>query len=59
MGPLTVHREALNLRARWATARVFEKMISQYYSHRYYYYYGPLSVRRDGQVMGGLSALIS
>jgi hypothetical protein len=38
--------------ARWATARVFEKMISQYYSHRYYYYYGPLSIWRDGRAMG-------
>lgn len=27
--------------------------------YRYYYYYGPLSRRRDGRVMGGLSAMIS
>ncbi len=27
-------------------------MISQHYSYRYYYYYGPLSGWRDGRAMG-------
>ena len=27
------------------------KMIGQNHSYRYYYYYGPLSTRRDGRAM--------
>jgi len=37
---------------RWVSTGAFEKMISQHYSYRYYYYYGPLSAGRDGRAMG-------
>ena len=49
---LTLKPEASNLTTIWAQCSRIEKMIRQNYSHRYYYYYGPLSAWRDGRAMG-------
>ena len=35
-----------------SAASALEKMISQHYTYRYCYYYGPLSGGRDGRAMG-------
>ena len=49
---LTLKLEASNLTTIWSECSRIEKMITQSYSHRYYYYYGPLSIWRDGRPMG-------
>ena len=49
---LTLKLEASNLTTIWAECSRIEKMITQNYSYRYYYYYGLLSRWRDGRVMG-------
>jgi hypothetical protein len=49
---LTLKLDASNLTTIWAECSRIAKMISHDYSQRYYYYYGPLSIWRDGRAMG-------